>query len=1244
MAFTKQARDRLQKFVKRVRGIIEDDFCSQLQSIFGMDPETGTIAELSDLRHLNTTLFETASDLREIYEHYLAQKSNAAKDDRIFVLRRILREQTQTTLHRLCAVRMAEERGVLMPSLSSGMQSTGFLNYQFAVGVSLGSQFAAYEKYLKSVFDELAQDLPQIFDRTLPFGLLFLREKALTAVLAEINAGDLCSTGEEKSFWAEDETIGWIFQYFNSDEDFSTMRGQQNKNPRNSYELAVRNQFFTPRYVVEFLIDNTLGRLWAESTNGRTRLLKQCRSLLLDVSESQLPVMLRDPRSLRILDPACGSMHFGLYAFDVLETIYEECWDWEVADPEHRLSLIPEGELPLRKAYDSKAAFLADVPRLIIKYNLYGVDIDVRATQIASLALWLRAQRSLQQQNIPAAKRPSLGNGNVVAAVAPPPEKDLARTIESRLTKRAAAGYKALSEGSLSLIPETGILLPLERSLASVQEALVAQNNAQQSLLGEEVTQLSLGLETTQWENQRDAVRSALNLYIEEAGHSFQEQLFVRDAMQCLKLIDLCTLHFDAIVMNPPFGSPADGSRDALGKLYPSTKKEIIGMFVLRMLSLLSQHGCVGAISSRTIFFQGSSERWRERTLFGNANMPVFLDLGPGVMDNALVEAAAYVLGNGSKDEDTVFINALHADKALLSAEELRDPSKQTYKKLNDFVRSPGKALAYNIDNEILHLYDNVASQPLVTKQGLTTGENERFIRINTEVESASKAWIPLSKGGEARPFYGNVSTVINWSHSGEEIKASSSSVVRNEPFYARPALTWTLRANSLELREFPRDGIFDRGGNCVFVGDNDPETLSATSAILNSRAFQNLIAAQLQMAVGNSRYECGMLSATPFPKLNKTNQTQLAQWADKNFQARQKLDSVNEESRAFLLPEIIQTAAGILDRNAELKIIADTQTAIDVKADEIYGLHSKVLAKQEKSRQLPVPDDAEQKGRLISWAVGVAFGRFDLRLALGERAVPESRIPFTAYPERAPGRLPEDNQPFISNNGIFVMDPAHPLDLTSAVRAILKKCGQGDDLDVETWLKKEFFSFHLKLYSAANRIAPIYWPVGTTSGSYTLWFYYPRLSADMLYAALNNFVEPRLEAERRLYAGLQSTENKTTVQRQELEKKAELISELDNLRNHLHRLAEAFTPHFDDGVAIDAVRFMPLIQSKEWLKRLEKTKAALEAGSLDWSETAADLYPDRVKQLCRKDPSIRLAHKNRGWFPDKESGKEAIS
>jgi hypothetical protein len=244
------------------------------------------------------------------------------REGRRAALDRIVREQAFTILNRLAALRMMEARGILIESVAKGYQSQAFELYHRVANGALGETGEAYRYFLFSVFDTFAADLPALFDRHAPQGRLFPRDAALLAVLKEFDAPDL------EPLWGEDETIGWIYQYFNSREERQAMR-RASQAPRNGRELAVRNQFFTPRYVVEFLVDNTLGRLWFNWTGGRTSLRDRCRYLLVKPDEQpKAAERLRDPRTIKLLDPACGSMHFGLYAFDLFLEIYQEAWAW----------------------------------------------------------------------------------------------------------------------------------------------------------------------------------------------------------------------------------------------------------------------------------------------------------------------------------------------------------------------------------------------------------------------------------------------------------------------------------------------------------------------------------------------------------------------------------------------------------------------------------------------------------------------------------------------------------------------------------------------------------------------------------------------------------------------------------------------------------------------------------------------------------------------------------------------------
>src|SRR5262245_29097826 len=390
MAFDQTTRNRLQRFVSDARATLTEEFTRQLQNEYGLDPVSASVTPVERLSSLDDARRETAQILRDTLEHY---RQTSPSEDLGALLDRIVREHAFTVLNRLAALRMAEARGLLIESLANGYNSKGFQLYARLSGTGLGDRCDAYRSYLFSLFDEFALDLRVLFDRFAPAGRLFPREPALLETLGLMNEPEVAP------LWAEDETIGWIYQYFNSKEERKKMRDESSA-PRNSRELAVRNQFFTPRYVVEFLVDNTLGRIWYEMTKGETRLKEQCRYLVRRPNEiflapgedtpwergrparsgaGETPALpgqeellnqpvyiphrpLKDPREIRILDPACGSMHFGLYAFDLLEVIYEEFWDWEAAGVGPSIERSSELK-PLREIYSGKQEYLRDVPR-----------------------------------------------------------------------------------------------------------------------------------------------------------------------------------------------------------------------------------------------------------------------------------------------------------------------------------------------------------------------------------------------------------------------------------------------------------------------------------------------------------------------------------------------------------------------------------------------------------------------------------------------------------------------------------------------------------------------------------------------------------------------------------------------------------------------------------------------------------------------------------------------------------------
>ncbi|WP_439146105.1 Eco57I restriction-modification methylase domain-containing protein [Vibrio sp.] len=677
MAFDQSTRNRLQKFVSDARKLLSEEFTKQMQNTYGLDPNTGTVAKIDDLPGLNPSERQTAKLLRDTLDHYLAaaHKANPYQDKALIIatLDRIVREQAFTVLNRLAALRMAESRQFVMESISKGYQSKGFQLYQRIAGSSLGETGQAYQVYLFSIFDELSLDLAVLFDRFSIQGRLFPRETIFIELLELINDAEL------EQLWGEDETVGWIYQYFNSKEERKKMR-DESQAPRNSRELAVRNQFFTPRYVVEFLTDNTLGRIWYEMTKGQTSLTESCEYLVRRPNEEFLALgalvptngndqnltqeeqlqqtlyvehrPLKDPRDIRMLDPACGSMHFGLYAFDLFEKIYQEAWELEVSNSLGSFAReVIDGEIrrALHQDYESEEAFLADIPRLIIENNIHGVDIDPRAAQVAGLSLWLRAQKSWAENQVKPYQRPQISRSNIVCAEPMPGETAMLKEFTEQVQPPVLGQLVETVFERMQLAGEAGSLLKIEQEIQTAIEA--AKKEYSKDQLWQQSVLMPAGDSNTNvdeqfWLNAEQNILAELESYAETTltSGSSQKRLFAADACKGFAFIDLCRKRFDVVLMNPPFGEFSKHWKDAGKKSYPNSYNDILSAFVERGLLLQPKYGRLGAITSRTCFYLTSFKKWRENITLGMAKPVLMADLGNGIMDAAMVEAAAYVL------------------------------------------------------------------------------------------------------------------------------------------------------------------------------------------------------------------------------------------------------------------------------------------------------------------------------------------------------------------------------------------------------------------------------------------------------------------------------------------------------------------------------------------------------------------------------------------------------------------------
>ncbi len=1562
MSFDNSTRNRLASFVAECRNLLSEEFTGQLKRDYGLDPDSGVVTDLEKLTQLNDAGLETARILRDTLEHYVAVSTSEPKKAREEAMQRIVREQAFTVLNRLCALRMAESRKLFVESVGNGMLSQGFQLYSRLAGTALGESGDAYRCYLFSVFDELAVDLAVLFNRFSPEGRLFPSESVLQEILDRLNAPEVVV------LWAEDETIGWIYQYFNDPAERKKMRDESSA-PRNSRELAVRNQFFTPRYVVEFLTDNTLGRIWYEMTQGQTSLKDSCRymvrrpdevflseaahepadenksslgipardatppsaarkteaqtgrnahptvsvaDLLLtgtqetfpefsaeddqhvqamidfahcvdgyvrrpneeqsaewyqeffqqhlqpmqydgtttqdlldalfltcridrhggdgsvykerwfaatsnevrrrvlnsrrsDLTQEELlkqPVFIpyraiKDPREIRMLDPACGSMHFGLYAFDLFEVIYNES---RMGIPARRS---PDGSEETDGQECPSYIEQSQIPKLIIEHNIHGIDIDPRAAQIAGLSLWLRAQKSWQQQKVKPQHRPAIKKSNIVCAEPMPGNSELLEEfLKEELSKDAEEQLLAVLVRkvfeAMKLAGEAGSLLKIEEEIAGEIESAreiwnKSREKKQQSLFAAGPKQVQKEMDfvrkiddATFWAEAEQRIYDALAAYAEHAenGGGFQRRLFAADAAQGFAFIDLCRKRYDVAVMNPPFGDASLPSKGYIDETYGDTKGDVYKAFVECFHARLVPAGYLGIISSRTGFFLGQSEDWRTRVVLRLFRPIALADLGMGVLD-AMVEVAAYVLrslskleardlilslvpvlGKVARDRQDCFSlpkwqaarDGLKRHQAVAELEHLAahgivqrclgeivryTPLRHSV--MNDgappdpafpplicirallehdkgaalveavsgatngktfvcdpagFLEMSSSVFAYWIPEKIRQLFRHGPRFETATrtvKQGLATADDFRFVRLSWEPrpDPNRPQWYPFAKGGAFSPYYADLRLEVNWLGSGREMKAWAETLpgcshwsrrVASTEYYFRPGLTWPRRTNGLSFRILPKRSIFaDKGPGGFCEGDNTTELL-ATTAVFNSSVFGYLVQAQLARVSLAQSFEVGMIQNTPFPPISSGQQATLANLATRAWNAKRLPETTVGVSHAFILPALLavhgttiaeRAAAWAARVRTSEESVAAIQAEIDALAVRLYGLDAgdraaltapiateatgdaEFHASEDEQSEAPSEHTSVLAAELLSYAFGTAFGRWDVQYSTGDRSAAAWPDPFAPLPVCSPGMLQgDDGRPLtkadseklkaekypieIPWDGILVDDPQHAFDIERHVQAVLAIIWKerADAIESEAceilgvrtlrdWFQRpaSFFADHLKRYSKSRRQAPIYWPLSTESGGYTLWIYYHRLTDQTLYHAVNNFVEPKLKQASEDVTRLKGKSSRSSAEEKDLSQLTVLESELTDFCDELLRIAKFWKPNLNDGVLITASPLWKLFRLPKWRKDLKACWEELEKGKYDWAHLALSIWPDRVVRTAHKDRSIAIAH-----------------
>lgn len=1267
---SQNAKKVLERFVSSAKNLLMQNVTELLQQYYGIWADGHTIP-VEQLANQDTDIVHTARMLRERMKHLLAALPETEANKERLAVGQLIAEQAFTQLNRFCALRMCEERDLILESVRAGYDSVGFQSYDAIAQQTAMPKYNRYKWYLHSIFDELSIELPAVFDRFSPYGLVFPDENTLLKLLDLINDTQLSEWYDEQNgitvnFWMEDETLGWMFQDYNSLEERRKMREESNK-PRNSREMAVRNQFFTPEYIVRFLTDNSLGRIWYEMTKGQSRIGEEkCHYMVRRPDETIEERAIKEPTEILSLDPTCGSMHFGLYLYEVYEYIYMDAWD------NHPELLIPYREIHTRES------FHREVPRLILENNIFGCEIDPRALQLAALSLWLRAQRSYGEMGIPAGERPLIRKSNLVLAEAMPGNKRLLKGLMDELDKPMQRLLTTIWD-KMKFVGEAGLLFKMEKEISDDIEYLrknwskVNQNRNANIFDSEERRAEVMAANEARRELRHhkdeffEEIAERLQTALQELSSRLSEEegyenaLFSEDATRGFAFIELCQKRFDCIVMNPPFGEGSEHTSQYLNDNYPAWSKNLVCAFFDRMQEMLDDGGLVGAIFDRTVLIKSIYVDFRKHNLCGT--IKYCADTGWGVLD-ANVETAVLIVDSEQTNKQGIFINVYDEDptikgKKLFDILNVKNQEVSPYiymAKSLDFMALPNSVIGYYFDKDIIDYFKH---RSIVQYGFEAKGGNkfhvQLFVRLFYEVEK-SKIFEPVAGNGKFSHFYATYRDMAEWKDNGIRVKAMN--LIRNPEAQKTIGVYYGERGEVLDA-QILKPNMFTTQG---YIGIPAYNKIHGFSCL----AFINSILSQYILNLYSGGHKMTTyVNQIPMPDY-ATRQSDIERIVNAIIDIKRKwfsLDETNLEYHGLIAQMELKGGieAGLdkmqeqltddyaryvelvkenddmwmdladIDRGSEFR-----QTLNDYKARRPY----EELLSIDGASNLNVIDKKTMAQEMVMELVGMAFGRWNTAYAKGEKAIPAFGDVFDALPFMpvvSQGEEPCPAQLAVPSDGIMTNEEESPLCLASHVREVMIWLwgDRADDMEYElcqligckslqAYLSSPtgFFDYHFKRYTKSRRKAPIYWLLASEDGTVDYWVYYPKLSKNTLPQLIIQLREKGEQLRTRLNAAL-AAHNKT----QETQVRAEQ-EQVEGMMEKLNRIIEAgYVPNHDDGVPVTAAPLQHLAASRLWRTECEKNMELLAKGDYDWSHLAMSMYPARVAQKAKKDWCMALTH-----------------
>jgi predicted RNA methylase len=586
---SKEQRRKIEGVVLRSRKLLEDEF-DRLLRTYGLMPEKAI-----------ERITEEKQAVRKKLEVALKRESGDYDKAR----RRYVKYVAFTFFNRILALRISEVHELIKETV---ITRTGFGErsrrerdlLDMHPELISNPEELAY-RALEEAYEDVGKYIPYLFDSNDPYAILrpsLVAYRVVRKIISEI----------PEDILRQFETIGWAYQYFNTKER-EEIRKRTRGSPQPD-EVPPLNQQYTVGWIVKFLVQNTLGKLWLE-----TKPDKQGLDYLVPTEDELKPDGLK-VENIKVLDPACGSGHFLLGAFDLLMAMWKE---------EHP-------EIPA-----------CEIPALILERNLYGIDIDLRATQIAAMALYLKARTAFEKEK-EGVEDFEFRRMNIVCADIHLVDGEMRRKFLSQfdhdrkirgiVEEMLRACENAFEIGSLLRIRE-----PLTKLFEARKKGWTKATPAQEQLA-------MFFPEAIPKEDTVEEIVEKIKVFVKEATESkdMGTMLFGFDAEKAINLVDVLTNYYDVVLMNPPYGAMPAKCKEYAKKSYPRTHRDYYTAFIEQAVDLCKPGGYVGALTGRTFMFLKSHQKLREEILRDDALPEVVLDLGFNVLDGATARYAAFTL------------------------------------------------------------------------------------------------------------------------------------------------------------------------------------------------------------------------------------------------------------------------------------------------------------------------------------------------------------------------------------------------------------------------------------------------------------------------------------------------------------------------------------------------------------------------------------------------------------------------